>query len=1246
MRYDFDRGTILGVSVLSLMMVGIAATSYFNTQRLRMNAEQVSHSRVIVDNINHVQLDTVRLQADVRAYLVTGFEEAIQPYRATAAKLRSDANHLAEQVSTDSEHHPLAHVALQEIEKGITGFDVVVKMRGEPSGHAAVLAYSRERGPRSFADPLLETLAKMEQIERNRLALREAEAREAYQNAVIYGITAAALGLTAVGLFIWLLAKSSKARAQDKARLASQRELLSSTLSSIGDAVISTDVEGKVTFLNTVAEVLTGWASSDAIGQPLPEVFNIANERTRQPAPNPALEALRADANVGLANNTILIARDGVEHPIDDSAAPIRDGSGIPVGAVLVFRDVTERKRAEEAQARLAAIVESSEDAIISKTLDGIIRSWNTGAEKLFGHTATQAIGQPITLIIPQERQDEERLIMEKLRRGERIEHFETIREARDGSQLHISLSVSPLMDSEGTVIGASKVARDITQRVNAEKDHRQLISLVETSTDLIGLSALDGKIIYFNDAGLKLLGLTSLEEAKSKSVFDFVHPDSISVLEQQMLPALHGKGFWEGEWNYRHAVTGLPVPVSEKVTIIKDPQTDKPFAYATVSRDISERIQADAELRSSEERLRLALDAGGMGFWDWDIVTGKITWSDRINEFYGMQPGEYDGTLETFARHQHPEDADRARRAIRASVKEGAPYLIEYRIVQKGGGIRWVLTSGKVIRDNHGQPQRMIGAARDITERKLADDALRHSEERYRQAAAVAAQAAEANAKFRAFFEQGMNFAGVLSLDGKVMEANHLCLDACGFKREDVIGKYFWECGWWNQSATVMDRVRSGFQKACGRDVFRTETNYFVADGSERIVDLIMTPITDGAGKLLFVAATGTDITDRRHMEDALRAADRNKDEFIALLAHELRNPLAPLRNGLQVMKLAASDTQALHQARAMMDRQLTHMVRLIDDLLDISRINQHKMELRRSRILLSDVVNSALETARPVIEAAQHELQIALPQEPVVLFADLTRLAQVFSNLLTNSSKYTNQGGRIWIAAEKRGDEAVISIRDNGIGIPANALPDIFDMFSQVDRTIERSTGGLGIGLALVKGLVEMHEGTVTVSSEGQDMGSTFEVKLPILKDEEQKPAVTSETTSHSKSTSRKILVVDDNLDSATSMAMMLELLGHVVSTAHDGREAVEVAERFQPQIILMDVGMPKLNGYEATRLIRKQAWLPQPVIIALTGWGQESDKHNSKEAGCDAHLVKPVNLSDLEKTLRDLEPATTER
>jgi CheY-like chemotaxis protein len=374
-------------------------------------------------------------------------------------------------------------------------------------------------------------------------------------------------------------------------------------------------------------------------------------------------------------------------------------------------------------------------------------------------------------------------------------------------------------------------------------------------------------------------------------------------------------------------------------------------------------------------------------------------------------------------------------------------------------------------------------------------------------------------------------------------------------------------------------------------------------------------------------------DVTDRRRDEEALRAADRKKDDFLALLAHELRNPLAPIVNALSTMQ-RTNDGPLRERCQAIMQRQVGHMVRLIDDLLDVSRIDRNKMELRRAPLTVADVVSNAVETARPVIEGAGHALEIALPDAPLVVDGDLTRLAQVFANLLTNSAKYTPRGGRIRLEARRAGSEVVVTVRDTGIGIPPEALPDIFDMFSQVDRTLERSTGGLGIGLALVRGIVEMHGGRVGASSAGPGRGAEFSVRLPLIA---PPSAGAGEVAAGGRSgwapgRPWRVLVVDDNRDAAESMAELLRACGNEVAVAHDGLDAVARAEALRPELVLMDVAMPRLNGLEATRRIRQQPWSRGMRIVALTGWGQEADRARTAQAGCDGHLVKPVSLEAL--------------
>jgi CheY-like chemotaxis protein len=364
----------------------------------------------------------------------------------------------------------------------------------------------------------------------------------------------------------------------------------------------------------------------------------------------------------------------------------------------------------------------------------------------------------------------------------------------------------------------------------------------------------------------------------------------------------------------------------------------------------------------------------------------------------------------------------------------------------------------------------------------------------------------------------------------------------------------------------------------------------------------------------------------------EALREADRRKDEFLATLAHELRNPLAPMRNGLQLMKLAQGNAEGIERARTLLERQLGQMVRLVDDLLDLSRISRGTVELRRARVSLAAVVRQAVETSQPAIEAAGHAFTLEVPEEPIVVDADEVRLAQAIANLLNNAAKYTEAGGRIRLAVTREGDGAVVTVEDNGVGVSPEMLPRLFEMFTQVDRSLERSQGGLGIGLAIVKRLVEMHGGSVTAYSAGVGKGSRFVVRLPLALAPAGPELARREGRPAGSRVRRRILVVDDNEDTAASLAMLLRADGHTVEIAHDGQGAVEAAAAFRPNTVLLDIGLPGMSGIEACRAIRAQPGAGTMQIAALTGWGQEEDQRRSREAGFDAHLVKPVERSAL--------------
>jgi signal transduction histidine kinase/ActR/RegA family two-component response regulator len=405
-------------------------------------------------------------------------------------------------------------------------------------------------------------------------------------------------------------------------------------------------------------------------------------------------------------------------------------------------------------------------------------------------------------------------------------------------------------------------------------------------------------------------------------------------------------------------------------------------------------------------------------------------------------------------------------------------------------------------------------------------------------------------------------------------------------------------------------------------------------ADGRLVYVQNDVEPLYDTHGHIYACVSVCVDLTERKLAEDALREADRRKDEFLATLSHELRNPLAPIRTALEVMRIARDDAELVEKSRATMERQLTHLVRITDDLLDVSRITQNKVGLRRERIDLRAALHSAIEATRSLLETRGHTVALDLPALPLWVDADFTRLSQVFSNLLNNAAKYTDPGGRVGVNAVVRDTRAVVTVTDTGIGIPAEMLPRVFDMFTQLQEHRDRTHGGLGIGLTLAKRLIELHNGSISVRSEGAGLGTCVTVALPVTK-----PAAAGRSQGVRDASASgapcRILVAEDNHDAAEMMQVMLQFKGHDVRVAADGVHAVEVASTFKPQIAFLDIGMPRMDGYEAARRIRELLGR-HIVLVALTGWGQDEDKHRSRDAGFDHHLTKPPEPEVLERLI----------
>ena len=652
------------------------------------------------------------------------------------------------------------------------------------------------------------------------------------------------------------------------------------------------------------------------------------------------------------------------------------------------------------------------------------------------------------------------------------------------------------------------RAERDMAAQRRAESARRESEErfrlFMENLPGLAWIKDREGRYVYANDAAVSafgksrgdLYGRTDEEIFPPRTAAQFRENDLRAMGSPSGVQIVETLAQEDGRMHHS-VVSKFPIP---------GPSGDVPLVGG-MAIDITEHRIAEETLRESEERLRLALDAGRMGSWEWQIGSHRVTWSPGLEAIHGLEPGSFEGTFEAYQSDIHPEDREYVLDSLRKTLQEGKEHRIEYRIVLPDGTVRWVEGRGNLIRSEDGRPSRMVGVCMDIDERK------RHAVETAR-------------------------------------------------------------------------------------------------------------------------------------LYDALREADRRKDEFLALLGHELRNPLAPISNALQIMKLPGTDPAITVRAREMIERQVEHLVRLVDDLLDMSRIVRGRVELRREPVELAAVVARAIETSQPVLDAEGHTVALSIAPEPVWVNGDLLRLAQVVSNLLHNAAKFTDRGGRITLSAAREDGHAVVRVADTGAGVVPEIRERIFDMFYQRARG-EGSRGGLGIGLSVVRGLTELHGGTVEVRSEGAGRGSEFIVRLPLLAHEEPRTrAVTSREGGKEApfSPRRLVLVVDDNVDAAESLALLLRLDGQDVIVAHDAESAHASAVANPPQVAFLDLGLPKVDGYELARWFRADPTLRNTTLVALTGWGQPEDQKRTRDAGFERHLVKPVPPDTLRGILAELPTVST--
>lgn len=770
-----------------------------------------------------------------------------------------------------------------------------------------------------------------------------------------------------------------------------------------------------------------------------------------------------------------------------------------------------------------------------------------------------------------------------------------------------------PLKDDAGRVSGIFVEATDVTERTRAESalaSQRRLYEAILTNTpDLAYVFDLNHRFIYANEGLLKMWGRT-WDEAIGKNCLELGYePWHAAMHDREIDQVVATKQSVRGEVPFtgsygRRTYDYLLVPVFDAEGQVE--------AVAGTTRDITERQRTEEALRQSETRFRQLIETSPVGIAISEPDGSVLQANDALLEILGSTRAEMQSRPLDWRAVTPPEYLHLDLAHMEALRSGGSPPPFEKEFVRSDGSRVAVLIVARFI---PGEGERMVAFALDITERKRAQESLRTTEKRLSR-----------------LFET--NLLGVLyfDIDGVVQDANDEFLRIVGYPRTDLAeGIIDWArmtpAEFQAQDARAVTELRSAGSHA------PMEKQYIRKDGS-RVWVLVGSAMIDGTNGVGFVL----DLSGLKAADEALRQADRRKDEFLATLAHELRNPLAPIRNAVELLKLSASPDKQVRIAREIIDRQVRHMVRLVDDLLDVSRITLGQVNLRYETVSLGAVLTDAVETVRPIIEANEHSLTVHLPAHSMQLEGDSTRLSQVFQNILNNAAKYTPKGGDITLRADRSADEAHVSIRDTGIGVPSEMQSRIFELFTRAHPSNELKTSGLGIGLALAKQLVELHGGRIDVHSEGIGAGSEFIVILPLVSSSASAELPSAAPASMSlEGRARRVLIVDDNRDAAESLGMLLRLSGCQVEVAFDGAAAIEIAQAMQPDIVLLDIGMPGMDGYETARRLRESKGGNEIRLVALTGWGQKEDKQRALDVGFDEHFTKPLDLTMLEGFLK---------
>jgi PAS domain S-box-containing protein len=756
--------------------------------------------------------------------------------------------------------------------------------------------------------------------------------------------------------------------------------------------------------------------------------------------------------------------------------------------------------------------------------------------------------------------------------------------------------------------------------------------TLFEAISDCVKLLDMDGMVLAINRNGLLSMEIDDAAAVCGTSWVAQWPEASHADVDAALAAARAG-----GTGHFRAACpTAKGKPKWWDVMVTRTaPSEGQETRLLAIARDITEQVRLDAErkeaerlLHASRERFEKIVSQASTGVVQID-TTGRIV---LANQKYCAMVGRSEAELlgMSVAEVTAPQSRAQTQDALDRLKAGAAGVALDKYYLHKDGSLVSATSSVNALRGPDGEFEGVVAIVLDTTEREQVQEQLRASEERYRT---LFESVDQGFCIFEMIFDETGKAVDYRFLEMNPMFERHTGLvDAAGRTARELLPGLddFWFETYGRVALTGIPARFENEAPAMGRwfDVYANR----IGGPDSRKVALLFSD----------VSARKRSEEELRRLADDLAEADRRKTEFLATLAHELRNPLAPIRNGLAVMRLGGDNPAAVGKVRDMMERQVGHMVHLIDDLLDVARISGGKLELKRQRADLRAILASAVETSLPLIEAGQHALEVDVPDLPLLVDADATRIAQVVANLLNNAAKYTPARGRIQLSVRRDGIDAVVAVSDTGVGIAADALAGVFEMFSQIGRTVDRSQGGLGIGLSLVRRLVEMHGGSVVAESGGANAGSVFTVRLPLaeVSDDHASHPQGADAPGRDGGAGLKVLVVDDNVDAALTLSMILEASGHATRVAHDGYGALEAARAFRPRVAFLDIGMPGMNGYDTARAIRAMEELDGVVLVALTGWGAENDRRRSSEAGFDHHLTKPVQLEVVEELLARVE------